>query len=125
MKKLPNSAANGNKPNRRWPPPKGVLSDLIQYLWDELDTIKEEIRALRLDTIEEEIKALRRQQAPDGPDALLTRQEAADVLNISVRKLDELAEAGRLRPVRIDRAVRYHPGTLERFVRNCAEGKRS
>jgi len=60
-----------------------------------------------------------------GPPNLLTREEAADVLGISVRKLDELAEAGRIQPTKIDRTVRYHPETLERFVRRCTEGRRS
>jgi len=60
-----------------------------------------------------------------GPPNLLTREEAADVLGISVRKLDELAEAGRIQPTKIDRAVRYHPKTLERFVRRCTEGSSS
>jgi excisionase family DNA binding protein len=60
-----------------------------------------------------------------GPPSLLTRKEAADVLGISVRKLDELAEAGRLKPTKIDRAVRYHPKTLERFVRRCTEDGQS
>lgn len=34
---------------------------------------------------------------------LLTRDEAADVLNVSVRKLDALEEAGEIQAIRIGR----------------------
>jgi len=51
---------------------------------------------------------------------LLTRDEAADILGISVRKLDALEEAGKLQAIRIGRSVRYHPEVLDRFVRRRA-----
>jgi excisionase family DNA binding protein len=128
MNTIPISPEKGNPKSTSDPPenephgaaqrPEALLSEAF------LSTLVQSLRG-ELETIKRELKALRRQHAPDGPDALLTRQEAADVLGISVRKLDDLAEAGRLRPVRIDRAVRYHPGTLERFVRRCTEEERS
>jgi len=57
-----------------------------------------------------------------GPPSLLTRQEAADVLGISVRKLDSLEEAGEIQAIRIGRSVRYHPDVLDRFMRRRAGG---
>jgi excisionase family DNA binding protein len=51
---------------------------------------------------------------------LLTRDEAADVLNVSVRKLDALEEAGEIQAIRIGRSVRYHPDVLDRFIRRQA-----
>lgn len=79
--------------------------------------LRKEVQSLR-----NEVTALRRSEAPDGTDALLTREEAADRLSISVRKLDELEEAGEIQSVRIDRSVRYHPETLDRFVRRRTGG---
>lgn len=54
---------------------------------------------------------------------LLDRQEAAEVLSISVRKLDALEEAGEIQAIRIGRSVRYHPDVLERFMRRQAGGR--
>jgi len=54
---------------------------------------------------------------------LLTRDEAAEVLGISVRKLDALEEAGQIQAVRIGRSVRYHPDVLDRFIRRRAGGR--
>ena len=53
---------------------------------------------------------------------LLTRGEAAEVLGISVRKLDALEEAGQIQAIRIGRSVRYHPDVLDRFMRRQAGG---
>lgn len=53
---------------------------------------------------------------------LLDREEAADVLGISVRKLDSLEEAGEIQAIRIGRSVRYHPDVLDRFMRRRAGG---
>jgi len=55
---------------------------------------------------------------------LLTREEAADVLNVSVRKLDALEEAGEIQAIRIGRSVRYHPDVLDRFIRRQADESR-
>lgn len=54
---------------------------------------------------------------------LLTRDEAAEVLGISVRKLDALEEAGEIQAIRIGRSVRYHPDVLERFIRRRADDR--
>jgi excisionase family DNA binding protein len=94
----------------------------------DAEPIEKELRALvagvrsEVQALREELTALRRRESPEGPDALLTREEAADRLQISVRKLDRLREAGRIQAVQIDRAVRYHPKTLDRFVRRRTGG---
>lgn len=102
-----------NVPNpdrkRKAPPPEnGQENRLLQELRAELQSIRK-----RLD-----------QLATPVP-RLLSRKETADALGISVRKLDALAEAGRIQPTRIDRRVRYHPKTVQRFVRRCTEGERA
>jgi len=59
------------------------------------------------------------------PDALLTRQEAADRLRVSTRTLDDLEASGRLQAIRIGRRVLYHPATLDAFIRQQSrEGDR-
>jgi len=66
----------------------------------------------------ERVISLLEQIADDADTArLLKRDEAADVLGISVRKLDALDEAGEIQAIRIGRSVRYHPDVVERFIR--------
>jgi excisionase family DNA binding protein len=104
--------ANQNDSNN---PPEGDLQEELRAL---LDGLQEDVKALR-----EEVTALRRKEATDGIDALLPREEAADTLGISVRTLDDLADAGEIRPVRIRGRVLYHPETLEAYVRRNAGGQ--
>lgn len=80
-----------------------------------VDGLCEEVHALR-----EEVQALRRKESPEGPDALLTREEAAERLGISERTLDDMADAGEIQPVRIRGRVLYAPGTLEAYIRRKA-----
>jgi hypothetical protein len=47
---------------------------------------------------------------------LFTREEAAEALSISPRKLDDLVTRGELEPRRIDSAVRFYVGELVRFA---------
>lgn len=47
---------------------------------------------------------------------LLTRKEAAQVLNISVDTLDMLRSSGKLRAVNIGARVYYSPDELRAFV---------
>ncbi|EHM53668.1 helix-turn-helix domain-containing protein [Flavonifractor plautii] len=47
---------------------------------------------------------------------LLTRKEAADVLNISVDTLDELRDDKKIRCVRIGVRVYYSPDELRAFI---------
>lgn len=104
MSSVPNSGEKSKSP----PPGKYGETPLLRELRAELQTIRK-----RLD-----------QLATPVP-RLLSREETADALGISVRKLDALAEAGRIQPTRIDRRVRYHPKTVQRFVRRCTEGERA
>ena len=84
-------------------------------LQDHVRGLREEVQALQ-----DEVTALRRKEAPDGPNALLHRKEAAEVLGISVRTLDDMAEAGEIQPVRIRGRVLYAPETLEAYIRRRA-----
>jgi hypothetical protein len=47
---------------------------------------------------------------------LLTREEAAEILGIGIRKLDEVVARGELKPRRIDGSVRFFVGELVRFA---------
>jgi len=94
--------------------PKKDLSDEIHEL---VEGLRDEIQDLR-----DEVKALRREESPD--DALLTREEAAERLSISVRTLDDMAEAGEIQPVRIRGRVLYAPETLDAYIRaRAGEGR--
>lgn len=55
-------------------------------------------------------------RAPDSP-LLLTAEETANLLGISVRHLYQLHSSGRLpRPVRLGRSVRWRSGELKAWV---------
>lgn len=61
--------------------------------------------------------ALRRPEKTETPRLLLSRDEAAKALNVSVRMLDTLTEpAGTLKPVRIGRRVLFSPAELQRWI---------
>jgi excisionase family DNA binding protein len=47
---------------------------------------------------------------------LLTRLDAAGILSVSIRTIDEKISSGDIPVVRIGRSVRIRPETLERFV---------
>jgi excisionase family DNA binding protein len=86
---------------------------------DDLQTYLDTVRH-QLDTMISLLEAM-----TDGADVvrLLSRKQAAARLGISVRKLDALEEAGDFQAIRIGRSVRYHPDTLQRFVRRRANGR--
>ena len=108
--------ANRDDSDKGDSPPEDSLREQLRAL---VDGLREDVQALR-----EEVQALRRKESPEGPDALLPREEAAETLGISVRTLDDLAEAGEIQPVRIRGRVLYAPDTLEAFVRRKAgEGR--
>ena len=94
-------------------------ASLREELHELVRGLREEVQALR-----DEVTALRRKEAPDGPNALLPREEAAETLGISVRTLDDLAEAGEIQPVRIRGRVLYAPETLQAYIRRRAGGER-
>ena len=105
-------------------PPLSPLKEEIRAL---VDGLRQEIHALREDaaSLRDEVQALRRKNTPTGPDALLTRNEAADRLGISVRTLDDLEAAGDLQAIRIRGRVLYAPETLSAFIDRRARGGRS
>jgi excisionase family DNA binding protein len=56
------------------------------------------------------------------PSPLLDREEAAELLSISLRHLDTLVAAGELTPVRIGRAVRFRPEEIDAFIQKSTDG---
>jgi excisionase family DNA binding protein len=54
---------------------------------------------------------------------LYTREEAAQRLAISMRKIDELVANGELKPRRIDNSVRFYVGELIRFASKQGDRK--
>lgn len=74
----------------------------------------------KLKSVEEKIEKLDGEE--DTSHQLLTREEAADRIRVSVRKLDDLEASGRLQAIRIGRRVLYHPKTIEAFIRTQAKG---
>ena len=55
---------------------------------------------------------------------LYSREDSALILNLSIRKLDELIADGRIKPRRIDGAVRISIGELVRFADQDGDGHR-
>ena len=97
-------------------PSEGSLQEEFHEL---VQGLREEVQALR-----DEVTALRRKESPEGPDSLLTREEAAERLCISVRTLDDMEERGEIQAVRIRGRVLYAPKTLQAYIRRRAGGER-
>lgn len=55
------------------------------------------------------------------PPVLLTRREAAKVLNVTTRTLERWERAGRLSPLRNGRLVRYRVEDVQAFFDRVAE----
>lgn len=55
-------------------------------------------------------------QDNDARNGLLNRPQAAAFLGVAMRTLDEQTANGSLKVVRIGRAVRFRPATLEDFI---------
>jgi excisionase family DNA binding protein len=72
----------------------------------------------RLDALEaklnEKFDELRKAR---DPDALLTEQEAADLLGVTPRTMQTMRKAGEINALRVRSAVRYHRSTLKEYVR--------
>jgi excisionase family DNA binding protein len=62
---------------------------------------------------------------PEHSVQLLTSQEAADLLRISLRKLWGLTADGKIPVVRIGGSVRYREASLEQWLRDLEQGGRS
>jgi excisionase family DNA binding protein len=85
------------------------------------ETVESRFKLLlgKLNSVEEKVEQL---DEADTSGTLLTREEAAGRIRISVRKLDDLEASGRLQAIRIGRRVLYHPKTIEAFIRTQAKG---
>jgi excisionase family DNA binding protein len=58
-------------------------------------------------------------------DALLTEQEAADLLGVTARTMQTMRKTGEINALRVRSAVRYHRSTLREYIRARArEGVR-
>jgi excisionase family DNA binding protein len=109
--------ANSEETDKGDAPPEDSLRGELRAL---VEGLRKEVHGLR-----EEVQALRRKESPDGPDALLTRGEAAERLGISERTLDDMADRGEIQPVRIRGRVLYAPETLKAYIRRRAgEGRK-
>jgi len=76
----------------------------------------------RLDALERKLDALRTEQ---DSDALLTEQEAADLLGVMARTMQTMRKTGEINALRVRSAVRYHRSTLREYIRARArEGVR-
>jgi len=84
---------------------------------ENTDRLLSDLRSL-LSEIRDDIRALRKElvDRPIDPQ-LLTREEAAEHLRISVRTLDTLEDAGEIGAIRIRGRVLYHRETLDAFLR--------
>jgi len=108
-----------------------IHTDMIEPETDDGKDLREEIRGLveglreEIQSLRDEVTALRRREAPDGPDALLPREETAERLGVSTRTLDDMEEAGEIQAVRIRGRVLYAPETLQAYIRRRAGGGRS
>ena len=102
------------------------MTSFDSQLHHEGSAIDNDLRQV-IHSLHEELKNLRAEitqltsNASSG--ALLTREEAADQLRVSVRTLDDLEASGRLRAVRIGRRVLYHPDTLDAFIRQQSRNR--
>lgn len=79
------------------------LRDLISELREEVHALRHELFGSELD------------------EQLLTREEAAEHLRISVRTLDDMEETGEIQAVRIRGRVLYHRETLDAFIHRHIE----
>lgn len=79
----------------------------------------EEMESCVRAAIEDALSEHRRVEAAPSP--LLKRDEAAEVLNISLRHLDTLVATGEITPVRIGRSVRFRPETLRAFIEEASQ----
>jgi excisionase family DNA binding protein len=98
-----------------------VLERSSQDSKDHIESLGKQIEALR-DDVQALGDRLEQKKKSSFPDRLLTREEAANRLRVSTRKLDDLEASGRLQAIRIGRRVLYHPKTLETFIRSQGEG---
>lgn len=57
----------------------------------------------------------------DEFEPLWERKEAAEYLNLSLRKIDSMVARGELPVVRFGRAVRFVPGAVRAYVRRQAK----
>jgi len=73
-------------------------------------------------TVREELRAARRQEA--APEPLLTKEDAAEVLGVSLRTLDTLVASGEIGSIKVKRCRRIPPAALRSYIDRQAAGER-
>ena len=99
-----------NSESKGQPPPGDGPAPRLARVLERLDALEAKLN--------EKFDELRKAR---DPDRLLTREEAAERLQVSVRTLDTLRAAGELRAVKVKRRVRFDPEAIEAYVRRNAE----
>jgi excisionase family DNA binding protein len=54
----------------------------------------------------------------------MTREEVAEVLQVSTRTVDRLRQMGELRATRIKTTVRFHPADVETYIASLRKWSR-
>lgn len=85
------------------------LIELVRELHEEIHNLRSEVQALR---------------GESDLESLLSREEAAETLGVSVRTLDDMEALGDIQAVRIGNRVLYAPETLQAYIQRQAGGDR-
>ena len=72
----------------------------------------------RLDALDRKLDAIRTEK---DPDALLTEQEAADLLGVTPRTMQTMRKAGEITALRVRSAVRYTRPAVQGYIRRQAK----
>jgi len=76
----------------------------------------------RVSRLEQELEDLRqRLNGDDEPDRLLALDDVAKWLGVSHRTVDRIIAAGDLKPIRTRGIRRFHPQTVDAYIRRRAE----
>ena len=67
--------------------------------------------------------ALSQAPSPQAADTLLDAKAVAARLGVSVRTLDRLVARGAIRPLLVGRQRRFHPATVDAYVRESARSR--
>ena len=86
----------------------------VAGLWQRLE---EDVPSLIREAVREEARFPKRESA-EGP--LLTKEEVAELLQVSPRTVDTLAASGDLQRLKIRGCVRFAPSAVDAYIRGMA-----
>ena len=110
--RAPRTSTVNEAPNRApSAPPEELSPETLEYIQAQIDRM-----------LQERLEASRKSSATQP--SLWTVQQAADYLNISKRTFEKEINAGRIRPIWIRNQRRFHPDSVEAYVRECARKRR-